>query len=143
MNDTQRTHLGVLPQEIKLFNGTVLDNILVGEVPEFPADLEAMLKDYGLDDYFMQLPNGYATIVGEQGINLSGGQKQVLGIARALWRRPSLLLLDEPTAALDRNTEAFLLSLLNRLKADMGILVLTHRLSTARRSDKILFLRMG
>lgn len=138
-----RTHLGVLPQEIKLFNGTVLDNILVGEVPEFPADLEAMLKDYGLDDYFMQLPNGYATIVGEQGINLSGGQKQILGIARALWRRPSLLLLDEPTAALDRNTEAFLLSLLSRLKAKMGILVLTHRLSTARRSDKIFVLADG
>ncbi|SEP89703.1 peptidase domain-containing ABC transporter [Neolewinella agarilytica] len=138
-----RTHLGVLPQEIKLFNGTVLDNILVGEAPESPADLEAMLKGYGLDDYFMQLPNGYATIVGEQGINLSGGQKQILGIARALWRKPSLLLLDEPTAALDRNTEAFLLSLLSKLKADMGILVLTHRLSTARQSDKIFVLEDG
>jgi ATP-binding cassette subfamily B protein len=138
-----RTHLGVLPQEIKLFNGTVLDNILVGEAPDSPESLEAFFNEYGLDDYFRKLPNGYATIVGEQGVNLSGGRKQILGIARALWRRPSLLLLDEPTAALDRNTEVFLLSLLSKLKAKMGILVLTHRLSTARRSDKIFVLADG
>jgi ATP-binding cassette subfamily B protein len=138
-----RTHIGVLPQEIKLFNGTVLDNILVGSVPESAEKLESFFKEYGLDDYFLQLPNGYATIVGEQGVNLSGGQKQLLGIARALWRRPSLLLLDEPTAALDRNTEAFLLSLLGKLKSEMGILVLTHRLSTAQRSDEIFVLSQG
>lgn len=138
-----RTHLGVLPQEIKLFNGTLLDNILVGEAPESPEALEGFFKHYGLDEYFRQLPNGYATIVGEQGINLSGGQRQILGIARALWRKPALLLLDEPTAALDRNTEMFLLSLLTKLKSEMGILVLTHRISTARRSDKIFVLAAG
>jgi ATP-binding cassette subfamily B protein len=138
-----RTHLGILPQEIKLFNGTVLDNILVGAVPEKPEELDQFFQQYGLDSFFRELPNGYATIVGEQGVNLSGGQKQILGIARALWRRPSLLLLDEPTAALDRHTEVFLLDLLQKLKAEMGILVLTHRLSTARRSDKIFVLADG
>jgi ATP-binding cassette subfamily B protein len=138
-----RTHLGILPQEIKLFNGTVLDNILVGAVPEKPEELDQFFQQYGLDSFFRELPNGYATIVGEQGVNLSGGQKQILGIARALWRRPSLLLLDEPTAALDRHTEVFLLDLLQKLKAEMGILVLTHRLSTARRSDKIFVLEDG
>ncbi|SEP74825.1 peptidase domain-containing ABC transporter [Neolewinella agarilytica] len=138
-----RSHLGVLPQQIKLFNGTVLDNILLGEVPESPEKLDEFFQKYGLDDYFRQLPNGYATIVGEQGVNLSGGQQQILGLARALWRKPSLLLLDEPTAALDRNAERIVLKLLEQLKTEMGILVLTHRLSTARRADEIVVLGAG
>lgn len=138
-----RSHLGVLPQQVKLFNGTVLDNILLGEAPESPEKLEAFFQEYDLDNYFRQFPNGYATIVGEQGVNLSGGQQQILGLARALWRRPSLLLLDEPTAALDRDSEHFVLSLLHKIKDRMGILVLTHRLSTARRADKIIVLHQG
>ena len=138
-----RSHLGVLPQQVKLFNGTVLDNILLGEAPESPEKLEAFFKEHDLDNYFRQFPNGYATIVGEQGINLSGGQQQMLGLARALWRKPSLLLLDEPTASLDRDTERFVLTLLDKLKAQMGILVLTHRLSTARRADQIVVLNRG
>jgi ABC-type bacteriocin/lantibiotic exporter with double-glycine peptidase domain len=138
-----RSHLGVLPQQVKLFNGTVLDNILLGEAPESPEKLEAFFQEYDLDNYFRQFPNGYATIVGEQGVNLSGGQQQMLGLARALWRKPSLLLLDEPTASLDRDTERFVLALLDKLKAEMGILVLTHRLSTARRADQIVVLNRG
>ncbi len=67
----------------------------------------------------------------------------MLGLARALWRKPSLLLLDVPTASLDRDTERFVLALLDKLKAEMGILVLTHRLSTARRADQIVVLNRG
>jgi ABC-type multidrug transport system fused ATPase/permease subunit len=67
----------------------------------------------------------------------------MLGLARALWRKPSLLLLDEPTASFDRDTERFVLALLDKLKEQMGILVLTHRLSTARRADQIIVLNRG
>ena len=138
-----RGQLGVVPQEIKLFNGTLLDNILLGVIPDDLKELEQLLRHYGMDDYFRAFPNGYATIVGEEGINLSGGQRQMVALARALWQKPQLLLLDEPTAALDRDTEQRVLTLLQQLRKEAGIIVLTHRLSTARAADRIYVLENG
>lgn len=138
-----RAKLGVVPQEIKLFNGTLLDNILLGEELKNPEALQAFFTAYGFDPYFAQFPNGYATLLGEEGVNLSGGQKQLVALARALYRQPELLLLDEPTAALDRDTEGFVLQLLTQLKAQMGIIVLTHRLRTARAADRVYVIEAG
>jgi ATP-binding cassette subfamily B protein len=141
--DNWRTLLGVVSQEIKLFNGTVLDNILLGDSVEAPEQLDRFFQSYGFDPYFQSLPNGYATIVGEGGVNLSGGQKQILALARALYRKPQFLLLDEPTAALDRNTEAFVLNLLTQLKPTTAVVTMTHRLKTARRADRIYLIEGG
>jgi len=138
-----RNILGVVPQEIKLFGGTILDNLLLGHPPETEEEWSDFLRRYGIDSWFSNLPHGLKTVVGEEGINLSGGQKQLLGLARALWKQPQLLLLDEPTAALDRDTEQKVLGLLNKLRSDMAILLLTHRLSTAKLADRIYVMNQG
>ena len=140
-----RQCLGVVSQDIKIFNGTVLDNILLGEIPEDPENLAQLpglltLQSYGFDSFFSQLPQGLGTIVGEEGINLSGGQKQMLAFARALFRQPQLLLLDEATAAMDRKLRNFVMDLLKSLKSEMGILLLTHEIGIAKRADRLYIL---
>ena len=138
-----RSQIGVVPQQIKIFNGTLLDNILLGQPVNDPAELENFFKTYGFDRYFRNFPNGYATMLGESGVNISGGQQQLVALARALYHRPQVLLLDEPTAALDRNTELFVLNLLKRLSKDVAIIMLTHRLRTARAADRIYIIEGG
>jgi ATP-binding cassette, subfamily C, bacteriocin exporter len=92
-----RAKLGVVPQEIKLFNGTLLDNILLGEELKDPEALQAFFTAYGFDPYFAQFPNGYATLLGEEGVNLSGGQKQLVTLARALYRGGFCIAIVDPT----------------------------------------------
>lgn len=132
-----RSFLAVVPQQIKLFNGTVLDNILLEEGEKDTNSVIQFLNDLGFEPYFAKFPNGYSTIVGEEGVNISGGQQQLVALARALYQRPQLLLLDEPTAAMDRKMEAFVFNLLNQLKQEMGILLVTHRITTAAQSNCI------
>jgi ABC-type bacteriocin/lantibiotic exporter with double-glycine peptidase domain len=123
-----RDLIGVIPQEITIFNGNVVDNILLGAA-ETPEHLMQFIQEYGFDSYFSQLPQGLATILGEEGINLSGGQKQLIALARALYKKPQFLILDEATAAMDRTTERFTTDLLQKIKKDCAVFFISHRLS--------------
>ena len=132
-----RSKMGVVPQQVKIFNGSLLYNINLGKNNINRKQLKVFMKDFGFEPYFLQLPQGYSTIIGEEGVNISGGQKQLVGLARALWTNPDILLLDEATSALDRKTEKFVLNLLNKLKKDKIILLVTHRITTVAKSDMI------
>lgn len=119
-----RKIIGVLPQEIHLFQGNVLDNILLGEAPN-EQQWNHFMQKYNFTAFIQSLPQGLATIVGEEGVNLSGGQKQMLALMRVLYKDPQILILDEPTASMDEENEAFVLDLL--AKSSKTILVISHR----------------
>ncbi|MGE8341057.1 MAG: peptidase domain-containing ABC transporter [Flavobacterium sp.] len=125
--ENYRNLLAVIPQEITIFNGTVIDNILLG-TESTPQNILNFVQEYGFDFYINQLPQGLMTIVGEEGINLSGGQKQIIALARALYKKPQFLIMDEATSAMDRNTENFTMQLLQKVKRDCAILFISHRL---------------
>lgn len=138
-----RNIIGVVPQEIDMFNGNVVDNILLGKEDNVEK-FESFCAFYGFDRFIKGLPQGPATILGEEGINLSGGQKQVIGMMRALYKGPRLLILDEPTSAMDRDTERFILNLLAQLKTDMSIVLISHRLhSLPKIADRIYVIENG
>jgi ABC-type bacteriocin/lantibiotic exporter with double-glycine peptidase domain len=126
-----RNLIGVIPQEINIFNGTVIDNILLGNTVT-PETIMEFITQYGFLDYFNQLPQGLGTIVGEEGINLSGGQKQIIAFARVLFKKPQFLILDEATSAMDRNTENFSMKLLEKIKPKCAIFFISHRLNTLK-----------
>lgn len=138
-----RNQIGVVPQEVKIFNGDLLYNLTLSDNPEnYKAAIE-FCKQMGFDQYFETFPQSYLTILGEEGVNISGGQKQLVALARVLFRRPKLLLLDEATASMDKRTEAFTLDLLLKLKSDMAIIIVTHRIQTAKKADYVYILEYG
>lgn len=132
-----RSLVGCVPQPIKIFNGTLLDNICLGNSLEEGEEVVQFCQEFGFHDYFMKLPQNYLTLVGEEGINLSGGQQQLVGLARALYRKPQLLLVDEATSALDRHTEQFVLTLFQRIKAKTAIVMVTHRSQSVQIADRV------
>lgn len=140
-----RQQIATVPQDIKIFSGSLYYNVVLSKATD-EHDLQnfhAFCVQYGFEHYFMQLPQGYLTLLGEDGINLSGGQKQLVALARALYKRPSLLLLDEATAAMDKYTEAFVLRMLQHLKPQLAILIVTHRYRAARPADRIYRIESG
>ncbi|MEA1787165.1 peptidase domain-containing ABC transporter [Arenibacter sp. GZD96] len=122
-----RKKIGVVSQEITLFNGNVIDNLVLG-LEENPKKVIDFCIKMGFDASFNAFPNGYGTLLGEEGVNISGGQKQILALARALYHKPDFLILDEATGALDRKTELFVLQLLKKLKPQLSIFFITHRI---------------
>ena len=102
-----------------------------------------LCEHIGLADYFEKLPQGYLTIIGEDGINLSGGQRQLVAIARALFNKPQLLLLDEVTSSLDRDSENFILNRLKSMRHEISVFMITHRIQTAGIADNIYILDKG
>lgn len=138
-----RNKIAVVPQQVHLFNGTLVENITLGDPSVSEEQLLAFFENYGFNRFFEQFPNGYATLLGENGISISGGQTQLVGLARALWRNPQLLLLDEPTAGLDSDSERFVINLLKSLNSQMAVVILTHRMSLARPCNKIYILQNG
>lgn len=141
--ESWRTILGVVQQEVTIFGGNVITNILLGQ-EDTPENITKFCKDYGFENFINSLPQSYATILGEEGINLSGGQKQVIALMRALYKKPKVLLLDEFTSAMDRKTEQFVLELLNKLKSELTIIFISHRLhSLSKIADRIYVLENG
>jgi len=143
ITENWRNLVGVIPHEIDIFSGNVLDNILLGE-KDNPEDVIKFCQEYGFEKFIAELPQGYATILGEEGINISGGQKQILALARVLYKKPQFLLLDEATSAMDKNTEKFTMNLLSKLKKDIAVLFISHRLHTLKNMvDRIYVLENG
>ncbi|MGY0425739.1 MAG: peptidase domain-containing ABC transporter, partial [Polaribacter sp.] len=138
-----RNIIGIIPQDITIFSGNVITNILLGK-EDTPKNIENFCKEYGFTEFINSLPQGFATILGEEGINLSGGQKQIIALMRVLYKKPQLVLLDEFTSAMDRKTEKFVLNLLKKLKSELTIIFISHRLhSLPQIADKIYVLENG
>jgi ATP-binding cassette subfamily B protein len=131
-----RENVATVEQHVQLFNGTVIENISLEEKTDVER-VVAFCQKYGFHNFIMEFQQGYATIINENSTNLSGGQRQLIALARALYSRPQLLLLDEATAAMGRRTEKFVLELLNKLKAEMPVIFVTHRPQLARYTDRI------
>jgi len=138
-----RQRVGIVFQESFLFSDTVAANISFGRPDASRADIIAAAKAARAHDFVAALPDGYDSVLGESGVDLSGGQRQRIAIARALITAPSILLLDDPTAAIDPETEREILAAIDGALAGRTTFVVAHRLSTLRRADRIVVLERG
>jgi subfamily B ATP-binding cassette protein MsbA len=138
-----RDQIGYVLQEPDLFEGSVYDNIAYGRKGVTHKQVLEAAKLANADEFIAKMPHGYDTLIGERGETLSGGQRQRIGIARAIIRNNPILILDEPTAALDTESEQLVMEALERLMKGRTVLTIAHRLSTIRDADKIIVLKGG
>ena len=138
-----RALFAYVPQECTLFDGTIGENIALGRPGASQEEVESAAKEAGIHSFIQNMPQGYATPVGEAGGQLSGGQRQRVAIARALLKGTSILLLDEATAALDSQTEREIQQCLDRVSADRTTVTVAHRLSTIENAHRILVMEDG
>jgi ATP-binding cassette subfamily B protein len=138
-----RRQIGVVSQEPLLFSASIEDNIRYGRSTATKEEIEAAARAANAHDFIAKFPEGYATKVGERGVQLSGGQKQRVAIARAVLKDPRILILDEATSALDAESEHLVQQALDRLLEGRTTLVIAHRLSTVKTADKVLVLDGG
>ena len=130
-------------QETVLFRGTIRENIAYGRPEATNEEIIAAAKLANADEFISRMPHGYDSVVGERGDTLSGGQRQRIGIARAVIRNSPIMILDEPTAALDTESERLVIEGLERLMKGRTVIMIAHRLSTIRDADKIIVLKGG
>jgi ABC-type multidrug transport system fused ATPase/permease subunit len=138
-----RSELGIVPQEGFLFSGTVRENIAFGRPGAEPDEIEAAAEAIGAAEFIHRMPDGFETEVGERGVALSAGQRQLIAFARALLAEPRILILDEATSNVDVRTERAIEAGLERLLAERTAIVIAHRLSTIRGADRIAVLENG
>lgn len=140
--DSLRRLIGLVGQEAVLFHDTVAANIAYGEDTPDPAAVEAAARTAGAHGFITGLPDGYGTVLGDRGVRLSTGQRQRIGIARAIFRDPPILILDEATSAVDAETETALRTAAEGFRG-RTVIVVAHRLSTVREADRIFVLERG
>lgn len=138
-----RDSIGLVSQDVFLFHGTVRENLAFAEPEATDEEIIEVAKLAEAHDFILELPNGYDTVVGERGQKLSGGQRQRLSIARALLKKPRVLILDEATSAVDNETEAAIQRSLEQIRKGRTVIMIAHRLSTIVNADNIVVLDRG
>ena len=138
-----RAQIGIVAQDNFLFNDTIAANIAYGTAGASRADIETAARRALAHDFILEKPEGYDTVVGERGVQLSGGQIQRLAIARAILRNPAILILDEATSALDTESERAVQAALNELMTGRTVFAIAHRLSTVMHADRIVVMQDG
>ncbi|WP_044891639.1 ABC transporter ATP-binding protein [Opitutus terrae] len=138
-----RRQIGIVLQENVLFSGTLEDNIKYGRTEATRAEIQAAAAAANAHEFISELPDGYATVVGERGVKLSGGQRQRIAIARAILRDPRILIFDEATSALDTASERLIQQAMERLMKGRTAFIIAHRLSTIQNADVILVMEQG
>jgi ATP-binding cassette, subfamily B, multidrug efflux pump len=138
-----RRHIGVVLQDVFLFSGDVRANLVLGD-PSIPLErVERAAQLANADSFIRRLPEGYRARVRERGSNFSGGQRQLLALARVLVYQPNILVMDEATSSVDTETEALIQSALENVMRNRTCLLIAHRLSTIRNADRIIVLHHG
>jgi subfamily B ATP-binding cassette protein MsbA len=135
--------MGYVLQDTVLFRGTVLENIAFGRPEATRAEIIEAARLANADEFIAKMSHGYDTMVGERGLTLSGGQRQRIGIARVMVRNSPILLLDEPTAALDSESEKLVIDALEKLMKGRTVVTIAHRLSTIRNANQIIVISGG
>lgn len=138
-----RNQMALVPQDVILFGGTIAENIRYGKPGASEDELIEAARQANAHEFISAFPEGYQTKVGERGVQVSGGQRQRLAIARAILRNPRILILDEATSSLDSESESLVLQALDRLMEGRTSLVIAHRLSTVRQANRIYVLKDG
>ena len=138
-----RSKIGIIPQEIHIFNGTILQNLLTELTESKINEMISTISGFGLNGFIDSFPSGLMTLVGEEGINLSGGQKQLLAFIRVLINKPDILVIDEGTSNMDRGTEGMIMNLIARLKSEMGILLISHRINMIKNLSDYIYVIEG
>lgn len=143
--DTIRAQISLIPQDILLFHRSIFDNIAYGKAGASRADVIEAARVANIHEFIMNLPEQYATLVGERGVKLSGGQRQRIAIARAVLKNAPILILDEATSSLDTHTEQLIQASLSTLleNSNITVLAVAHRLSTLKHMDRIIVLQHG
>jgi ABC-type multidrug transport system fused ATPase/permease subunit len=138
-----RDHIGIVPQEVLLFGGSIRENIAYAKPNASEEELILAAKKANAWQFISKFPEGLDTLVGERGVKLSGGQRQRVAIARAILKDPSILILDEATSSLDAESESLVQEALDELMKGRTTIIIAHRLATIRKADRIYVLKDG